>query len=61
MIANSTTVNLRYLKDAEAYLAEDIRMELTDFRQMDARIFEEYIKVGKKAESIHTLLKLLRK
>lgn len=61
LIANSTTVNLRYLKDAEAYLAEYIRMELTDFRQMDARIFEEYIKVGKKAESIHTLLKLLRK
>ena len=61
LIANSTNVNLRYLKDAEVYLAEDIRMELTDFRQMDSRIFEEYIKVGKKAESIQTLLKLLRK
>ena len=52
---------LRYLKDAEIYLEEDIRMEREDFLQMDARLFEEYIKVGKKADSIRTLLKLLKK
>lgn len=61
LIANSTNVNLRYIKDAEIYLEEDIRMERDEFKQMDAGIFEEYIKVGKKADSIHTLLKLLRK
>ena len=61
LIANSTNVNLRYLKDAEVYLTEDIRIELADFRQMDAKIFEEYIKVGKKTDSIQTLLKLLKK
>lgn len=61
LIANSTKVNLRYLKDAEIYLEEDIRMELEDFRQMDRRVFEEYIKAGKKASSIRTLLRLLRK
>lgn len=61
LIANSPQVNLRYLKDAEIYLEEDIRMELEDFRCMDAEIFEEYIKVGKKADSIRTLLKLLKK
>lgn len=61
LIANSTNVNLRYLKDAEMYLEEDIRMERDDFKQMDARIFEEYIKVGKKTNSIQTLLKLLKK
>ena len=60
-IANSSKVNLRYLKDAEIYLEEDIRMEREDFMQMDARLFEEYIKVGKKADSIRTLLKLLKK
>ena len=54
LIANSSKVNLRYLK-------EDIRMEREDFMQMDARLFEEYIKVGKKADSIRTLLKLLKK
>ena len=58
LIANSTKVNLRYLKDAEIYLEEDIRMELEDFRQMDRRVFEEYIKAGKKASSIRTLLRL---
>lgn len=61
LIANSTNVNLRFMKDAEIYLEEDIRMERDDFKQMDAGIFEEYIKVGKKADSIQTLLKLLRK
>lgn len=61
LIANSPKVNLRYLKDAEIYLEMDIRMELDDFRRMDAEIFEEYITVGKKADSIRTLLKLLRK
>lgn len=61
LIANSTKVNLRYLKDAEIYLEEDIRMELEDFRQMDGRVFEEYIKAGKKASSIRTLLRLLGK
>lgn len=61
LIANSTKVNLRYLKDAEIYLEEDIRMELEDFRQMDRRVFEEYIKAGKKASSIRTLLRLLAK
>lgn len=61
LIANSTKVNLRYLKDAEIYLEEDIRMELEDFRQMDRMVFEEYIKAGKKASSIRTLLRLLGK
>lgn len=61
LIANSPNVNLRYLKDAETYLEEDIRMEREDFKQMNAEIFEEYIKVGKKAGSIRTLLKLMKK
>jgi predicted transcriptional regulator of viral defense system len=61
LIANSTGVNLRYPKDAALYLEEDIRMELSDFMQMNPAIFEEYAKVGKKADSIRTLLKLLRR
>lgn len=61
LIAYSPQVNLRYLKDAERYLEEDIRMEPDDFRQMDIKIFEDYAAVGKKAESITTLVKLLKK
>lgn len=60
LVANSPGVNLRYPKDALLYLEEDIRMELSDFRQMNPAIFEAYAKVGKKADSIQTLLKLLR-
>ncbi len=61
LIANSSNVNLRYMKDTEIYLTEDIRMEWEDFKMMDVEIFEEYIKVGKKADSIRTLVKLLKK
>ena len=61
LIANSPKVNLRYRKDVEIYIEEDIRMDMDDFRNMDANIFERYIKVGKKANSIQTLLNYLRK
>ena len=57
LIACSAGVNLRYLKDVEIYLYEDIRMDKEDFMNMDPSIFNEYIKVGKKPESINTLLK----
>ncbi len=60
LIANSPGVNLRYPKDATLYLEEDIRMELNDFKQMNPVILDEYAKVGKKANSIRTLLKLLK-
>lgn len=61
LIANSSKVNLRYFKDVEIYLEEDIRMDMDEFYQLDATIFEDYIKVGKKADSISTLLKFLRR
>ena len=58
LIANSSQVNLRYMKDVETYLEQDIRMDMDEFNKMDKTIFEDYIKVGKKADSISTLLKL---
>ena len=61
LIANSSNVNLRYLKDAETYIEEDIRMDVEDFMRLNAEIFEEYFHVGKKADSIRTLLKLLKR
>lgn len=61
LIANSSKVNLRYMKDVETYLEQDIRMDVDEFYKMDATIFEDYIKVGKKADSISTLLKFLRR
>ena len=61
LIANSSQVNLRYMKDVETYLEQDIRMDMDEFNKMDKTIFEDYIKVGKKADSISTLLKFLRR
>lgn len=61
LIANSPKVNLRFMKDAETYLVHDIRMDMDEFFKFDATILEDYIKVGKKADSITTLLKYLRR
>lgn len=61
LIANSPKVNLRYLKDVEVYFEEDIRMEMEDFLNMDVSVFERYAQVGKKAKSIETLIKYLKK
>lgn len=59
LIANSSKVNLRYMKDVENYLENDIRMDMEEFMKFDPRVLEKYIKVGKKADSIATLLKFL--
>ena len=61
LIANSSMVNLRYIKDVEIYLEQDIRMDMDEFYKMDETIFGDYIEVGKKADSISILLKLLRR
>ena len=61
LIANSSKVILRYMKDVEAYLEQDIRMDMDEFYNMDATIFEDYINVGKKADSISILLKFLKR
>lgn len=54
-IANSSKGILLYMKDVEIYLGLDIRMDMDEFYKMDATIFEDYINVGKKADSISTL------
>ena len=61
LIANSSKVNLRYMKAVEIYLEQDIRMDMDEFYKMDETIFKDYIKVGKKADSISRLLKFMRR
>jgi len=60
LIANSPSVNLRYKKDVERYLEEDIRMDMDAFKRMNVGLFEAYAKVGKKADSIKTLVNYSR-
>lgn len=61
LIANTPQLNLRYIKEAREYLEEDIRMDMDAFQKMHREVFEAYIQVGKKAQSIQTVLKLLLK
>ena len=61
LIANSSKVNLRYMKDVEIYLEQDIRMDMDEFYKMDETIFKDYINVGKKADSISRLLKFMKR
>jgi len=59
LIASTPKLDLRYLCEAANYLEEDIRLDMDAFLQMDKQVFREYIKVGKKPNSIRTILKLL--
>ncbi len=61
LIANAPKVNLRYLKDVELFLCEDLRMDMDDFRNMDVSVFEQYAEVGKKAASIQSIIKYLKR
>ena len=59
LIANTPALNLRFMKDVEIFLEQDIRFDMDEFFKFNPMIFESYIKVGKKSESISTLLKYL--
>ncbi len=60
LIANTPGLNLRYLKEAREYLEDDIRLDMSAFSHMNEDIFNDYIKFGKKADSIRTIVKLLK-
>lgn len=60
LIANTSGLNLRYIKEAKRYLEEDIRFDMDGFKKLDPSVFEEYSTVGKKSDSIKTIIKLLR-
>nr|WP_297659811.1 hypothetical protein [uncultured Prevotella sp.] len=59
LIANMPGVNLRFMKEARAFLEDDLRLDMEEFLSFDRTILEEYAKVGKKSTSIQTILKLL--
>ncbi len=59
LIANTSNLNLRYKKEALCYLEDDIRFDMEALRLMNPQIFRDYISVGKKPQSINTILKLI--
>ena len=51
--------NLRYRVEASHFLEEDLRFDMEAFSKFNPSVFEEYIRVGRKANSVETILKLL--
>ena len=59
LLANMPGVNLRFKKEALTFLEYDLRFDMERFLTFDRTILEEYAKVGKKATSVRTIIKLL--
>ena len=59
LICTMRGVNLRYQKEAQAFLEEDLRFDMDAFSQFNADILHQCASIGKKAQSIRTIIKLL--
>ena len=59
LICSTPGVNLRYQKEAQAYLEEDMRFDMDEFSQFDTDILRQCANVGKKKQTIETIIKLL--
>lgn len=59
LICYTPGVNLRYRKEAQAFLEEDLRLDMDAFRQFNADILHQCAGAGKKTQSIGTIIKLL--
>jgi len=59
LICSTAGVNLRYKKEAETFLEQDLRLDMDALRHLDASIFQQCAAAGKKTQTIMTLLKLL--
>ena len=61
LICSTSGVNLRYQKEAQAYLEEDMRFDMDEFSQFDTDILRQCANVGKKKQTIETIIKLLER
>lgn len=61
LINYSKGVNLRYLKDVEAYLEEDIRFYMDALPSFDISILEACAQYSRRAQSINTLIKYIQR
>lgn len=59
LVANTPGLNLRFKTEAMKFLEEDLRFDMERFVSFNRDILAAYTKVGKKANSIQTILKLL--
>lgn len=60
LIVYTPKLRLRFVKNMEIYLEEDIRFDMDEFYKMDVTIFEQCAHVSKKKTEINNLVKLLK-
>lgn len=61
LIAITPSLNLRYKRETEEYLEQNLRLDMEEFYKMRLSIFQEYATIGKKANSIQQIINLLSK
>ncbi len=61
LIAKTIGLSLRYLKDVRQYLEDDIRFDMDALADFDLQLLRNYAAVGKKADSIKTLIQFISK
>lgn len=59
LIAITPSLNLRYKRETEEYLEQNLRLDMEKFYKMRLSIFQEYATVGRKANSIQQIINLL--
>ena len=60
LIASTAGLNLRYLGETQAFLEEDLRLDMDAFSSFDPEILRQCAAAGKKPRSIETIIKLLQ-
>lgn len=61
LIIHTPNLKLRYRKELLSYLDEDIRLDMEAFFKMNADIFEQCVRYGKKKTIVSNILYLLRR
>ena len=59
LIYSTAGLTLRYRKEAQTFLEEDLRLDMDAFHQFDADILRQCAHAGKKIQTIETIIGLL--
>ena len=60
LICYTPGINLRYIKEAQAFLEEYMRIDLDDIKDFNTDIIKQCAATGKKTMSLETIIKLIR-
>ena len=60
-IISTPHLPLRFLKDTYAFLEEDLRLDMDEFRNMNINIFRQCAAISKKQQAINNIIKILER